>query len=124
MIINTYSDRGLEAIHGIDMSSIDGTGVGAGWGRVQPGRCSEPQQHDEVETFVIVRGTGHLIADGKPHPVAPGAVVTMEPFETHQLMNVLLAAAGAGRARRAAARHEAVRRAAGLRVLHAADPER
>jgi methionyl-tRNA synthetase len=87
MIINTYSDLGLEAIHGIDMSSIDGTGVGAGWGRVQPGRCSEPQQHDEVETFVIVRGTGHLIADGKPHPVAPGAVVTMEPFETHQLMN-------------------------------------
>lgn len=87
MIINNYSEMGLEAVHGIDMSSIDGTGVGAGWGRVRPGQCSEPQQHDEVETIVVVRGAGSVIADGVPHPVGPGSVVTMEPFETHQLMN-------------------------------------
>lgn len=87
MLINDYGEAGLQAIHGIEMSSIDGTGVGAAWGRVRPGRCSEPEQHDEVETIVTVRGSGTVLVDGESYLAAPGSVVTFEPFETHQIMN-------------------------------------
>jgi methionyl-tRNA synthetase len=87
MLISNYRAEDLEAVHGIGMSDIDGTGVGAAWARVAPGHHSRPEQHDEIETWVVVRGTGEVIVDGVSHPVAPGAVVTLEPFETHEIRN-------------------------------------
>lgn len=87
MIVNKYSLQDLQAVHGIEMSEIEGTGVGAGWGRVAPGCSSEAQQHDETETLVVVSGSGTLLVDRKPCPVASGTVVTFEPFETHQISN-------------------------------------
>jgi methionyl-tRNA synthetase len=87
MIISEYDEAALGRAFGIDMSSIDGLGVGAGWGRVAPGTASDPHQHDEVETFVIVRGTGELVVDGRRLPARPGTVAQFEPFETHVIEN-------------------------------------
>lgn len=87
MIFSKYDVNDLSNAFGIDMSSIDGFGVGAGWGRVKPGVSSSPHQHDETETFVIVAGTGDLIVDGRRHHVSPGSVIQFEAFETHVIEN-------------------------------------
>jgi methionyl-tRNA synthetase len=92
LIISAYDADALHDAFGIDMSTIglgpiEEMGVGAGWGRVAPGRSSDPHQHDEIETFVIVTGSGDLIVDKKVHPVSAGTVIQFEPFETHFLEN-------------------------------------
>ncbi|KPC58426.1 class I tRNA ligase family protein [Streptomyces chattanoogensis] len=90
MKIDTFDPAALSAAFGIDMSTIDLPGVaglGAGWGRVAPGRRSDAHQHDETEMFVIVSGTGEVVVDGARHPVGPGTVITFDPFEAHVLDN-------------------------------------
>ncbi|MBW5425235.1 cupin domain-containing protein, partial [Streptomyces sp. BG9H] len=87
MILNQYSESELSEAFGIDMSSVEGLGVGAGWGRVAPGVASTSHQHDETEFFVIVAGTGELSVDGRTHPARPGTVVLFEPFESHTITN-------------------------------------
>ncbi|SDE02759.1 class I tRNA ligase family protein [Glycomyces harbinensis] len=87
MILNHYSESDLSEAFGIDMSSVDGLGVGAGWGRVAPGASSTSHQHDETEFFVIVSGEGELRIDGAVHPARPGTVVLFEPFESHVITN-------------------------------------
>ncbi|MBV9026345.1 MAG: class I tRNA ligase family protein, partial [Streptomycetaceae bacterium] len=87
MIISTYDAGVLHEAFGIDMSSIEGLGVGAGWGRVAPGRASDSHQHDETELFVIVAGRGEFVVDDRRHPAEPGTVALFEPFETHVLQN-------------------------------------
>ena len=87
MILNRYSESELTEAFGIDMSSVDGLGVGAGWGRVAPGASSTSHQHDETEFFVIVIGEGELHIDGAVHPARPGTVVLFEPFESHVITN-------------------------------------
>jgi len=87
MIINTYEPRALEPAFGIGMSSVEGIGTGAGWGRVAPGGATTSHQHDETEFFVIVAGEGEFDVDGRRHPVRPGTVVLIEPFEAHVLEN-------------------------------------
>jgi len=92
VIISSYDPEALHEAFEIDMSSIDDMGldwmgVGAGWGRVAPGRRSSAHQHDETETFVIVAGTGDLIVDNRRTPVGPGIVAQFEPFETHVIEN-------------------------------------
>ncbi|GAB3998669.1 hypothetical protein GCM10029992_25100 [Glycomyces albus] len=87
MILNHYSESDLSEAFGIDMSSVEGLGVGAGWGRVAPGVSSTSHQHDETEFFVIVAGEGELRVDGRTHPARPGTVVLFEPFESHVITN-------------------------------------
>jgi methionyl-tRNA synthetase len=87
MILNSYGESALSEAFGIDMSSVEGLGVGAGWGRVAPGVTSVSHQHDETEFFVIVAGTGELNVDGGTHPAWPGTVVLFEPFESHTITN-------------------------------------
>src|SRR5262249_7445494 len=92
MITSTYDAEHLHRAFGIDLGDLDlgaveSLGVGANWGRVSPGRHSDPHQHDETETFVIVSGTGDLVMDGKRMPVRPGMALQCEPFETHYLDN-------------------------------------
>jgi len=92
VIISTYDADSLHRSFGIDLGEIDmgaveSMGVGAAWGRVAPGLHSDPHQHDETETFVIVSGRGDLIVDGKRTPVSPAMVLQFEPFETHYLNN-------------------------------------
>jgi len=87
MILNRYSESDLSEAFGIDMSAVDGIGVGAGWGRVAPGVDSTSHQHDETEFFVIVSGEGRLTVDGRDHPIGPGTVALFEPFESHVITN-------------------------------------
>jgi methionyl-tRNA synthetase len=92
LIINEYDATTLHRAFGIDMGSmelgpIEERGVGGGWGRVAPGRQSDAHQHDEIETFVIVAGSGDLIVNSERRPVVPGTVIQFEPFETHHLVN-------------------------------------
>ncbi len=92
MIISTYDASAMHRSFGIDLGEIDmgaveSMGVGANWGKVPPGSHSDPHQHDETETFVIVSGSGDIIVDAKRTPVAPGMVLQFEPFETHYLDN-------------------------------------
>ncbi|HEY3735050.1 MAG TPA: class I tRNA ligase family protein [Streptosporangiaceae bacterium] len=92
MIISTYEADSMHRSFGIDLSEIDmGTvgslGIGAAWGKVSPGRHSDPHQHDETETFVIVSGRGDIVVDAGRTPVSPGMVLQFEPFETHYLDN-------------------------------------
>jgi methionyl-tRNA synthetase len=92
VILSTYDEGALHTSFGIDLGEIDmaaveSLGVGANWGRVGAGRHSDPHQHDETETFVIVAGHGDLVVDAKRTPVSPGMVIQFEPFETHYLDN-------------------------------------
>jgi methionyl-tRNA synthetase len=92
VIISAYGAGDMHQAFGIDPSDIDlgvvgEVGVGAAWGRVSPGCRTGPHQHDELETFVIVTGSGTVIVDGKSWPVSPGTVIQFEPFETHVLEN-------------------------------------
>jgi methionyl-tRNA synthetase len=92
VITSTYDAGSLHRSFGIDlgdidMSAVEALGVGAAWGKVPPGRHSDPHQHDETETFVIVAGRGDIVVDAKRSPVWPGMVLQFEPFETHVLDN-------------------------------------
>jgi methionyl-tRNA synthetase len=61
--------------------------VGAAWGRVAPGAQSVANQHDEIETWLIVSGNGDVVVDANRHSVSPATVVQFEPFETHFVVN-------------------------------------
>ncbi|MFF8681060.1 class I tRNA ligase family protein [Streptomyces sp. NPDC015237] len=87
MIISTYDTAALRAALGIEMAGIDGAGVGAGWGRVAPGRVSDPDRHDETEVFVITAGRGVVVADGRRQEVSAGSMVVFDPFERHVIEN-------------------------------------
>jgi methionyl-tRNA synthetase len=92
VIFSTYDADSLHRSFGIDLGEIDlgqveSFGVGANWGRVGPGQHSDPHQHDETETFVIISGTGDIVVDGKRTPVSSGMTLQFEPFETHYLDN-------------------------------------
>ncbi|MEU5978352.1 class I tRNA ligase family protein [Streptomyces sp. NPDC047315] len=87
MMLNRWDDAPLTDAFGIRMSSVDGLGVGAGWGVVAPGRATTSHRHDETECFVVVAGQGVVVSNGERHPVGPGTVALFEPFEAHVLEN-------------------------------------
>jgi methionyl-tRNA synthetase len=92
LILSTYDADALHRSFGIElgdieMGAVESMGVGAAWGKIAPGQHSDPHQHDETETFVIVSGQGDLIVDGKTTPISSGMVTQFEPFETHYLHN-------------------------------------
>jgi methionyl-tRNA synthetase len=92
VILSRYGAEAQHRSFGIDLTEIDmggveSMGVGAAWGRVAPGKHSDPHQHDETETFVIVSGHGDAVVDAKRIPVGPGTIIQFEPFETHHLDN-------------------------------------
>jgi methionyl-tRNA synthetase len=87
-----YQPAALSESDGIDVSYVDlgpagALGVGAAWARVPPGAVSGANQHDEIETWVILAGSGEVIVDGGRQPVTAPIVVQFEPFETHQVEN-------------------------------------
>jgi Anticodon binding domain of methionyl tRNA ligase len=90
--ITTYDTAALQGPEGIDTSGVDlgpagQLGVGAAWARVAAGLRSIPNQHDEIETWVVVAGEGLVFADAARQHVAAGTVVQFEPFETHFVEN-------------------------------------
>ena len=60
---------------------------GSAWAVVNPGEETEPQAHDEEETFIIVHGEGMMNLDGREFPVGKGDTVYIEPFSAHALRN-------------------------------------
>ncbi|HSR23910.1 MAG TPA: methionine--tRNA ligase, partial [Candidatus Eisenbacteria bacterium] len=92
MRITTYRVEALQGPHGVDASTVDlgpagQLGVGAAWARVAPGLGSVANQHDEIETWVIVAGEGEVFADADRRRVSASTVVQFEPFETHFVEN-------------------------------------
>ncbi|MFG2977951.1 class I tRNA ligase family protein [Streptomyces sp. NPDC048331] len=87
MNVSVFSTEELHQAFGIEMSSVAEMSAGAGWGRVAPGVTSDPHQHDEIEMFVVVAGTGWVVFDGRRIRVEPGTVCQFEPFETHVVEN-------------------------------------
>jgi methionyl-tRNA synthetase len=92
VILSTYNEGPWHRSFGIslgeiDMGAVESMGVGAAWGKIAPGQQSDPHQHDETETFVIVSGRGDLVVDAKPTPISGGMVIQFEPFETHYIRN-------------------------------------
>ena len=87
MNVSVFSTEELHQAFGIEMSSVEKMSAGAGWGRVAPGVTSDPHQHDEIEMFVVVAGTGWVAFDGRRTRVEPGTVCQFEPFETHVVEN-------------------------------------
>jgi methionyl-tRNA synthetase len=92
VIVSTYDPSSLHRAFGIDLGEIDmdaveSLGVGADFARIAAGGRSDPHQHDETETWVIVAGQGDLVVDAKRTPVAPGTVIQFDPFETHYIRN-------------------------------------
>jgi methionyl-tRNA synthetase len=90
--ISTYSGAELRESYGIDVTAVDlgpaaQLGVGGAWGRVAPGGRSGPNQHDEIETWVILAGSGDVIVDAARRRVSAATVVQFEPFETHFVEN-------------------------------------
>jgi Phosphopantetheine attachment site/Anticodon binding domain of methionyl tRNA ligase len=86
--VHTYSAAALQGPDGVDSSYVDlgpagQLGVGAAWARVAPGLRSVANQHDEIETWVVVAGEGLVFADAERLRVVAPTVVQFEPFETH-----------------------------------------
>jgi len=90
--ISTYSVAALQGppgidYHGVDVGPAGQLGVGAAFARVAPGLRSIANQHDDIETWVIVAGEGMVYADAERQPVSANMVVQFEPFETHFVDN-------------------------------------
>jgi len=71
----------------VDADPAHALGVGLSWARVVPGGRSDPHQHDETEVFVVARGHGEIVVDGRREPLVVGTVAIFEPFETHVVEN-------------------------------------
>ncbi len=60
---------------------------GAAWAILSAGESTKVHQHQEGETFFIVRGAGTMTVDGESTPVRPGSVIFQRPFHQHVLTN-------------------------------------
>ncbi|NBJ69344.1 MULTISPECIES: cupin domain-containing protein [Clostridia] len=60
---------------------------GSGFIIVQPGETTQPHNHDEEETFIILEGEGVINVDGETQKVYPEDVIYFEPFSVHSLHN-------------------------------------
>lgn len=54
---------------------------------VQPGETTEPHNHDEEESFIILEGEGVINVDGETEKVYQEDVIYFEPFSVHSLHN-------------------------------------
>jgi methionyl-tRNA synthetase len=66
-------------------SSQVGTPFGSATVRVAAGTISQPHQHHEHETFVILEGQGTYHEDGRTSVVGPGDVIYIKPFSDHAI---------------------------------------
>lgn len=94
MKVTRLSEQAFHEAFGIKMAAIDAfpgeadRETGVGYGVIEPSHQSALHLHDECEVFVIVTGTGTIVADGGTCiAVNPGDVVTVEPFDKHVIRN-------------------------------------
>lgn len=55
---------------------------------VEPGEVARAHQHQEHESFVIIKGRGRMTVDGESAEVGAGDAVLMKPFSSHELANL------------------------------------
>jgi oxalate decarboxylase/phosphoglucose isomerase-like protein (cupin superfamily) len=60
---------------------------GSAWMTIAAGEASNPHNHDEDETFIIVSGTGIMTVDDESQPVGKGDVIYLPRFSQHHLQN-------------------------------------
>ena len=60
---------------------------GAAWAVLAPGESTKLHQHQEGETFFVMRGSGTMKVDDESTTVNPGSVVFQRPFHQHVLTN-------------------------------------
>jgi oxalate decarboxylase/phosphoglucose isomerase-like protein (cupin superfamily) len=60
---------------------------GSAWMTIAAGEASDPHNHDEDETFIILSGTGIMTVDDESQPVEKGDVIYLPRFSQHQLQN-------------------------------------
>lgn len=60
---------------------------GAAWAVLAPGESTKPHQHQENETFFVVRGQGTMTVGEESRVVTPGSVMYHSPFHQHTLTN-------------------------------------
>ena len=65
----------------------ESSAFGSAWTVVSPGEETEPQAHDEEETFIIISGEGLMNLDGNEFTVKKGDTVYVEPFSAHTVRN-------------------------------------
>lgn len=54
---------------------------------VAPGSTSRLDQHEVIEVWVFLSGTGKLLYDGGEYAVKPGDVVQFSSMRVHQVVN-------------------------------------
>lgn len=54
---------------------------------VQPGGTSPYHQHPWWHANYVLEGEGHILIDGKEHPVTPGSVAYIEGGKQHRFVN-------------------------------------
>lgn len=60
---------------------------GAAWAILAPGEATKHHQHQELETFFVVRGQGLMTVNDESTAVEQGSVVFHRPFHQHVLQN-------------------------------------
>jgi len=60
---------------------------GSAWMMIKPGASSLPHNHDEQETFIILKGTGQMSVNDETRAVSKGDVIYLPPFSQHSLLN-------------------------------------
>jgi mannose-6-phosphate isomerase-like protein (cupin superfamily) len=60
---------------------------GSAWMMIKPGASSLPHNHDEQETFIILKGTGQMRVNDETRAVSKGDVIYLPPFSQHSLLN-------------------------------------
>jgi methionyl-tRNA synthetase len=64
------------------------TPFGAAWAVIPPGGRTKLHNHQEGETFFILRGRGEMTIGDESTEVGPGHVVFQTPFDKHTLVNL------------------------------------
>lgn len=60
---------------------------GAAWAILAPGEATKHHEHQELETFFVVRGQGEMTVGDETTAVESGSVVFHRPFQQHTLRN-------------------------------------
>ncbi|MEM7482577.1 MAG: class I tRNA ligase family protein [Acidobacteriota bacterium] len=83
-----YTAYGIRCQQVYPWQGVTDTPFFTAWAVVPPGGIARAHKHQEHESFVIVKGRGRMTIDGESREVEPGDVVLMEPFTTHELVNL------------------------------------
>ena len=54
---------------------------------IKPGASSLPHNHDEQETFIILKVNGRMSVNEEMRAVGKGDVIYLPPFSQHSLLN-------------------------------------